>query len=421
MAEAEEMAPEDAGAAAEGTDPDGRLEDHLAGGALVKAYTSETQAAGRKPSHLVETCLLEATEAQGKRATFYIEAPGNHKLAFTSRLGDEDMVVLAKVFKAPLPFLGRLDLSYNLLSDIGAQQLASGLLGPQAKRLTALSIRSNSVGPIGCHALCGALRNTPALRRFDISMNPLGRKGGLMLVELVKDCPELLEIFMGDTEADIDVLVSLAAVLLSSPSQLKVCDIQNPRISTLQEDHTVHLGRMLRVDTHITELYLGKHRIRDDGIRQLVDFLLENKVLRVLDLRCNELGAAGAEHLGKLLASDCQLLTLNLSGNRIGEKRNVDGARALSEGLSYNTNLRHLDLNHNSLCGPALELLGAVVEKSTTLESLEVFHSEWDQAASFKFHTILNDRSRKLPLKADFVTSEVDLRIDICKADTFSR
>jgi len=252
-------------------------------------------------------------------------------------------------------------------------------------------------------------------------MNPLGKKGGIMLLELLQVSPDLLELLMGDTEADIDVLVSLAAVLLTSPSQLKVCDIQNPRITTLQEDHTVHLGRMLRVDTHITELYLGKHRIRDDGIRQLVDFLLENKVLRVLDLRCNELGADGAEHLGKLLASDCQLLSLNLSGNRIGEKCNVNGAKALSEGLSYNTNLRHLDLNHNSLCGPALQLLGAVVEKSTTLESLRLFHNQWDQISSLTFHTILNDRNRRLPLNADFCTSEVDLRIDICKVDTDSQ
>jgi len=60
-----------------------------------------------------------------------------------------------------------------------------------------------------------------------------------------------------------------------------VLDVQNPRISTLQdqpqptskftplmknfffrqEDHTVHLGKMMRNNTTIRELYLGKQRI----------------------------------------------------------------------------------------------------------------------------------------------------------------
>merc|ERR1719182_597957 len=155
-----------------------------------------------------------------------------------------------------------------------------------------------------------------------------------MLVEFLQGSEQLLELQLADTEIDIDVLVAISAVLLTGTSQLKVCNLENPRIQTLQEDHTVHLGRMLRVDTTLSEIYLGKHRMRDDGVRQLVSFLLENKTLRVLDLRCNELGAEGAVHLGNLLRMDCQLVQLNLSGNRIGEQGNVNGARAIAEALT---------------------------------------------------------------------------------------
>merc|ERR1719235_1760135 len=226
-----------------------------------------------------------------------------------------------------------------------------------------------------------------------------------------------MELHVADTEIDIDVLVATSAVLLTGNSQLKVCNLENPRIQTLQEDHTVHIGRMLRMDTHISDIYLGKHRMRDDGVRQLVSFLLENKTLQVLDLRCNELGAEGAKHLSKFLASDCQLVSLNLAGNRIGERANVDGIRAIAESLLINRRLRYLDLNCNLLCGQALELLGEALEQNTTLEALAVVTSEWDQQASFKFHQVLNDRSRQPPLCCDFVTKEVDLRIDICKVE----
>jgi len=364
----------------------------LADSGLLKAYASECHIASRKVNPLVERCLLEAAEA--KKDTFYVEAPGNDKRAFTSRIGDEDLLILSKVFYVASPFLCRLDLSYNLIGDDGAKYLAS-LMEPRAEALSSLQLRSNAIGPEGCQALCEVLR----------------------LVSLVQRSPNLLELFMGDTEADIDVLVSLAAVLRRHPSQLAVLDVQNPRTSTLQEDHTVHLGKMMRSNTKITELYLGKQRMRDEGARQLVDFLLENKVLRVLDLRCNELGAVSAYCLGTLLAHGSQLVSLNLSCNRIGEKNNVDGAKALAEGLVHNSHLEHLDLNHNELCGQALSLLGESLQHSTKLVSLRLFHNHWDQPSSYLFHALLTGRSKGVPLKADFRTSEVDQQIHISKLE----
>merc|ERR1712014_446365 len=110
---------------------------------------------------------------------------------------------------------------------------------------------------------------------------------------------------------------------------------------------------------------------------------LENKTLRILDLRCNELGADGAKHLGNLLAMDCQISHLNLSSNRIGEKDNVEGMRALAKSLLNNRMLRHLDLNDNLLCGEALKSLADAVEQNSALESLGLFHNQWDQASSY--------------------------------------
>jgi len=93
----------------------------------------------------------------------------------------------------------------------------------------------------------------------------------------------------------------------------------------------------------------------------------------------------------------------------------VSGAQAIAQALTANRMLQHLDLNHNQLCDQALGCMGEALETNPTLEKLGLFHNDWDLHASFKFHQILNDRARLLPLKADFVTSEVDLRIDICK------
>jgi len=384
---------------------------------LLEAYVAAKHAGGGKVNHLVERSLTESMLAGGD--TFFIEAPGRHPLVFQNRLGDADMVIFSQVFSVAAHFLMHLDLSYNLITDAGIDSLCIDLLGRKSVSLQNLVLRGNSIGPRGCDKLCQTLRKCPNLLGLDISQNPLGRVGGLMLVEFLQGSEQLLELHLADTEIDIDVLVAISAVLLMRTSQLQVCNLENPRIQTLQEDHTVHLGRMLRVDTTLREIYLGKHRMRDDGVRQLVSFLLENKTLRVLDLRCNELGAEGAKHLGTLLKMDCQLVQLNLSSNRIGEKDNADGARALAEALTSNRMLKHLDLNNNMLCGEALGLLGAAVDQNSTLQSIALFHNSWDQMSSYKFHQILNDRARILPLRADFVTSEVELRIDICQVQDF--
>jgi Ran GTPase-activating protein (RanGAP) involved in mRNA processing and transport len=384
---------------------------------LLEGYVAAKTATGGKVNHLVERSLTESMLAG--REMLFLEAPGKHPLVFNNRLGDADMTIFSQVFSVAAHFLVRLDLSYNLVTDAGIENLCAGLLGRKSLSLQSVVLRGNSIGPRGCDKLCQTLRKCPNLSGLDISQNLLGRVGGLMLVEFLQGCEQLLELHLADTEIDIDVLVAISAVLLTGSSQLKVCNLENPRIQTLQEDHTVHLGRMLRVDTHLSDIYLGKHRMRDDGVRQLVSFLLENKTLRVLDLRCNELGAEGAMHLGTLLRSDCQLVQLNLSGNRIGEKGNVNGAKAIAEALTSNRMLKHLDLNNNALCGEALQLLGAAIDQNSTLQSVALFNSKWDQLSSYKFHQILNDRARILPLRADFVTSEVELRIDICQVQDF--
>lgn len=384
---------------------------------LAKDYAQACQSQGRPVNPLVERSLLESIEA--RQASWFVEAPGSHPRTFSSRLDNSDMMIFSQVFSGPVQWLVRLDLSYNVITDEGVTILARALLGQRARRLEAFSIRGNSMGPEGCKELGMALMDCPSLYHVDVSQNPLGRTGGLHVVELLKARPDLEEIVMADTEIDIDVLVATSKALLDGSHRLRLCNVENPRIQTLQEDHTVHLGRMLRVNTHLSEIYFGKHKMRDEGVRQLVDFLLENKTLKVLDLRCNELGSDGAGHLARLLSSDCQLTRLNLSGNRIGENDNVEGARALAEALLNNRLLNHLDLNKNRLCGQSLQLLADAVDKNSTLESIALFHNLWDQSSSFKFHQILNDKARILPFRADFITSEVDLRIDVCQVQDF--
>jgi len=387
-------------------------------GTLISAYVEGMKAASDlKPNYLVERCLHLAVDTRAE--TFYIEAPGNHPLVFTSRVDDEQMKVFARAFLAPLPYLSHLDLSYNPLGDVGVERLSRALLTKRAKNLQSLSLRGTTMGSASCNTLCQALRSCPSLLCLDVSHNVLQRSGGLELVSYLAETPTLEQIYLSDTELDIDVVVALSATLLLGHSNLRVLDLERPFITTLQEEHTARIGRMLRTNTSICEVYLGKHTMRDEGVRQLVDYLLENKTLRVLDLRCNQIGAEGAKHLGLLLRSDCRLTHLNLASNRIGERGITFGAEALANALLYNRMLTCLDLNHNMFSGEALTILGQHVDRNSTLETLAVFHNNWDQPAASEFHKILNDKARIFPLNADLVTQEVDMQIHVCLRQDF--
>jgi len=341
---------------------------------------------------------LQASVEAGKD-TFDIEAPGSHKLAFSSRLDDDDMPVLGAALQAVASCLSRLDLSCNLLTDAGAQTLASTLLS-RATRLTSLSLRSNSIGPKGCAAVCEALRACPELRELDFAFNPLGREGGMCVVNFLRSSPNLLQLRLHDCEADIDAVIGVAEALLGTDMQLQVCNIENPRIQTLQEEHTVHLGRMLRVNANLTELSLGKIKMRDEGVRQLVSFLIENKTLRKLDLRCNELRSDGAKHLAILLEQDCQLSALDVSSNSLGHMSNVDGAKAIARALTCNRMLQELSLDRNSLCGEALQAIADAIDQNSTLKLITLYHNAWDVASSQKFQEIVADRTRITELKS---------------------
>lgn len=51
-----------------------------------------------------------------------------------------------------------------------------------------------------------------------------------------------------------------------------------------QEESTIHIARMLRSNSSLVELHLGKHEMKNFGVERLCEALYENSSLRYLDL-----------------------------------------------------------------------------------------------------------------------------------------
>ncbi|XP_043924153.1 leucine-rich repeat-containing protein 45 isoform X3 [Protopterus annectens] len=106
------------------------------------------------------------------------------------------------------------------------------------------------------------------------------------------------------------------------------------------------------------------------GVKLLIQGLCQNRNVRLLDLKGNNLRAASAEALGKLLRQNRTLQSLVLEWNGLGL---WDEAFAVfCEGLRANQNLRQLDLRNNQISHQGAEGLAVALKHNNTLEELDL-------------------------------------------------
>jgi NLR family CARD domain-containing protein 3 len=105
----------------------------------------------------------------------------------------------------------------------------------------------------------------------------------------------------------------------------------------------------------VQSISLRHHRLTSEAVLHLSEYFLQSLRLIQLDFEGNDIDAKGAEILASwLLSEHCNLLSLNLSSNSIGE----EGGFHLAEALKVNMNIERL-LLHN--CGLNLKTVVAVV------------------------------------------------------------
>jgi Ran GTPase-activating protein (RanGAP) involved in mRNA processing and transport len=370
--------------------------------ATIAEYESSCKAKNFKPNPLV---IKSVSESANNR--FGIEAPGNDATTFHNRLKIDKLEILTTVFTPKAQFLQRLDLSYNFIDADGVKLLCGMMSG--AANLRYLVLTGNEIGYEPCAELLSTVVSAGTeLRVLDLSKNPLGTRGGLAVAEFLSKDDLLHELNVEDTKLEIDALIALAAVLHVSNNTLRVLHVSRPSLFTLQEEHVMHFGLMLQMNTGLKQVHLGMHQIYDSGVGVLVHYLVENRTLLRLDLSSNQIGWRGAHSLAVLLQEDCLLEELNLAHNRIGEKAETTGAEQLGRALQQNRSLLRLNVNDNQLCGEALVYLANGVAVNQNIQHVSLFRNQWNQASARRFDRIFADTARISPLEADFYTYQVD-------------
>ncbi|XP_019062238.1 leucine-rich repeat-containing protein 45 isoform X2 [Fukomys damarensis] len=167
------------------------------------------------------------------------------------------------------------------------------------------------------------------------------------------------------------------------------------------------LGKLLQTQTVWTELVLSDCMLSDEGAPLLLQGLCANTVVRLLDLKGNNLRAAGAEALGKLLRQNQSVQSLTLEWNNLGTWE--DAFATFCRGLAGNSALRQLDLRNNQISHKGAEELALALQGNTTLQQLDL---RWNNIGLLGGRSLVNclpsNRTLwKLDLAGNSVPSDV--------------
>ncbi|XP_020773844.1 leucine-rich repeat-containing protein 45 [Boleophthalmus pectinirostris] len=139
---------------------------------------------------------------------------------------------------------------------------------------------------------------------------------------------------------------------------------------SLSADTCSVLSRTLHKNHSVTELLLSDCMLSEEGAIALLTGLIGNTSLKVLDLKGNNLRAAGAEVLGRMLAQNNSLNRLVLEWNALGL---WDEAFSLfCEGLASNSSLKELDLRNNQINPQGASELSQALRRNNSLEMLDL-------------------------------------------------
>ncbi|KAI7812323.1 putative NACHT, partial [Triplophysa rosa] len=272
------------------------------------------------------------------------------------RIGERGSAFLLAALQSNPSHLTELDLSENVLCSSGLKDV-SFFLNNSSCRLVKIMLRSCKIPAMGCAALSSALRSNPShLTELDLSDNVLSDSGVKQISALLKhpQC-KLQKLWLRSCLIHDRSCADLSSALRSNPSHLTELDLSN---NWLSDSGVKHISVVL---CKLKKLWLRSCNITEEGCADLSSALRSNPShLTELDLSDNWFSDSGVKQLAHILQDHrCELQKLWLRSCRIKEEGCADLSSALRSNPSH---LRELDLSNNEIRDSGVKHISALIK-----------------------------------------------------------
>ena len=270
----------------------------------------------------------------------------------------------------------KIESSPNLayLEDVHKQYLIPkpiGLIRNQEPE-NSIDLHCYSMGDSYAHAFSESLKHFKTLESLNLRANRLSEKGAYQILSNLEFHP-VRYLSLSDNILGERSLECILSILRSPKPYLKHLNLDNTRLST---NAITLLASVLSTNQSVVNLSLAKNNLNTSSAKALRDMLHYNEKLKKLDLHWNCLKGEGAMMIFEGILDHPELEELDLSWNAIGNTKDLNIIQKISENLSKQGYLKHLDLSHNYITHIECEILGKGLEDNHSLLGLHIAGNE---------------------------------------------
>ena len=289
-----------------------------------------------------------------------------------------------------LALLESFDISVNGISDSGAIAVAENI--QYCITLQNLNMSFNNIGDSGATAIAKKLIYLTKLKELNMSYNQIGDEGAIAIASATKDCDSIEKLYLwnqriteagactvsslkADVELEVHVLNLTKTVITAFDALRSAINFDSSKIKFVNfkclndQEYIIKALAYLKQLKNIEKLNFNCGNFNMDGIKALADGLVHCTNLRTLNLGSNSINNAdGGKALADSLMHCTNLHILDLGSNSIG----TDGAKVLAGSLMHCTNLQTLDLGSNGIGTDGAKALADSLMHCTNLHNLQL-------------------------------------------------
>lgn len=200
---------------------------------------------------------------------------------------------------------------------------------------------------------------------------------------------------------------------LQQDNQVQTVQSLNLRGGNVGADQIRELQKISSSFTHLSDLFLGKNNLGDDGVKELINFLIPHLTrLETLDLEGNNLTAKSMQELIKILPRMPRLRALYLGDNNLGD----DGINELAKVMPTLKLLKILSVNSNKIGSYGAKYLTISLSYLMEIQIVDLRNNNLGDAQIVDLVQVIPNMKNLLYLDLESNNFSANARQDLMKA-----